>query len=71
MKGKKNKLLILTALLAASWQTIGSAHLGPGSYGDISETMHHTLHHAIISWNGLFFLILAVILIIIFNKKAK
>ncbi len=71
MKSRKIKLLILTTLLTASWQTKGSSHLGHGSYGYVSETTHHALYHAIVSWNGLFFLILAVILIIIFNKKAK
>lgn len=71
MRSQKFKILILTALLTASWQTKGSSHLGPGSYGYISETTHNTLYHAIISWNGLFFLILAVILIIILNKKVK
>jgi len=71
MRNQKNKILILTALITASWQTKASSHLGPGSYGYVSETTHNFLYHAIFSWGGLLFLILTVALILVLNKRIK
>ena len=71
MRKQRNKVLILTALITASWQTEGSSHLGPGSYGYVSETTHNFLLHNIFSWSGLLFLVLLVALIVVLNKKIK
>lgn len=71
MRKQRNKILIITALITASWQTEGSSHLGPGSYGYVSETTHNFLFHSIFSWSGLLFLVIAVALILVLNKKIK
>jgi len=70
MRNLKIRVLALIIFLTISFPTMAFSHPGHGSYG-VSETTHNYLYHAIFSWGGLLFLILAVALIIVLNKKIK
>ncbi len=70
MRSLKLKVLILIIFLTALFPTMGFSHPGHGSYG-VSETTHNFLYHAIFSWGGLLFLILAVASILVLKRKIK
>jgi len=70
MRNLEIKVLVLIIFLTASFPTMGFSHPGHGSYG-VSETTHNYLYHAVFSWIGLLFLVIAVALILVFNKKIK
>jgi len=70
MRNLKITVLVLIIFLNASFSTMGFSHPGHGSYG-VSETTHNFLYHAIFSWIGLLFLVIAVALMLALNKKLK
>lgn len=63
-------VIILVIFLTASFPSMAFSHPGHGSYG-VSETAHNYLYHAVFSWVGLLFLVLAVALILVIKKKIR